>query len=119
MKSSAVKRLTVQVILPVVHSRGERSASWPAMLGRPLVIVGTPNQRNRVMTAPPITSLRRFGCLRSSHIPYTARNGQTSGRPRPPSTPSQNAQRRRPPRYWSIAARQTLTSIESDWALIR
>ncbi len=52
MKSSEVKRLTVQVTLLPVHSRGDLSARSPAMLGRPLVIVGTPNHRNTVMTAP-------------------------------------------------------------------
>ena len=44
------------------------------------------------------------------------RNGHTSGRPSPAYTPSHHAQASRRDRNISIAARQKLTIIESDWA---
>ena len=63
------------------------------MLGRPLVIVGTPNHMNAI-TATPATSIQRIlGTLNQAHSMNSPRNGHTSGRPRAASTPSTSAQR--------------------------
>ena len=85
------------------------------MLGRSLVIVGTPNQRKATTIGPATSILRISGRARHAQSVNRKTGGQNSGRPSEPRMPRQYAQRRRPHSAWSIAASPTATSIESDW----
>ena len=78
---SDVNLSQVPTILPWCNSRGDLSANWPAMSGRPLVIVGTPNHRNALPITPTYSIQRIDGNLRHTQIAYRPANGHTSGRP--------------------------------------
>ena len=62
------------------------------MFGRPLVIVGTPNQRNRVRTAPPIDVLAHVGVLADEEDPVDGEERPHLGAP----PAGQHAQPERP-----------------------
>ena len=125
--SSAVSSITAGLrskkrpIVPNTRSlrrrRPDPSAFDAATNGLREVSAGIPNHSTTSSTIPPTIIHRMDGTRSHAQIEYRPRNSHTSGRPSDASAPSTHAQRQRPHRWQSIAARHSATIIGSDWAL--